>query len=264
MGLVVRQGVWVAVVLVVGGGAVLGMGVARGEGGDAGGGDAVKVLGERLGEMKDVRTLHARFVCEKDLALLETPLVSSGEVWIRRGGEGEKEGGAGSGAAVRFSTEKPYVSELILVEGKVYARSQHEESWSKSNQSSRPGLTAVMGQLGGWATGDAGKVSQMYSVALAAGKEAEIPAVPKEGGELHVEAGGGGKGVDVFVLTPTNEDLAKAVKKITLAVDRGTGGLEYISIETEQGDVTRYWFGDVERNGELPKDVFEAKEGEAR
>ncbi|HVX84872.1 MAG TPA: hypothetical protein VH253_08660 [Phycisphaerae bacterium] len=247
MGLVVRQGVWVVV-----GVAIWGMGVARGEsGGDRGG--SVKVLGERLGEMKDVRTVHARFVCEKQLKLLETPLVSSGEVWIRR--SGEKEGGA-----VRFSTEKPYVSELILVEGKVYARSQHEAGWTKSNQSSRPGLTAVMGELGGWATGDAGKVSQMYRVALAAGKEAEIPVVPKEGGDLHVVAGVGG-GVDTFVLTPTNEDLAKAVKKITLALDRGTGGLMYIAIETAQGDVTRYWFGDVERNGELPKGVFEAKEG---
>jgi outer membrane lipoprotein-sorting protein len=217
---------------------------------DTRGGDAEKELADRLAAMKDVRTIEASFVCEKRLALLETPLVSSGRVWIRRGGKSGEEG------AVRFSTEKPYISELILSGGKVFARSQHEEGWSKSNQSARPGLTAVMGELGGWSTGDAGKLAELYSVARS---DAAVPPPPASSGATMPAVTPAPAPVDTFLLTPTNKDLARAVKEITIALDRQTGGLAYIEIETQQGDQTRYWFSDVKRNAELPKGVFDAE-----
>jgi outer membrane lipoprotein-sorting protein len=198
---------------------------------------AAKELASHWDALKDVRTLSARFICEKNLADLETPLHSEGRVWIRKGENGRE-------GAVRFSTEKPYVSELILTDGKVYARSQHETEWTKTNQSSRPGLTAVMRQLGGWATGNASQIEDMYSVSRGDG----MPAMP--GAETPES------NADVFVLTPSNKDLAKSVKRITLAIDRTQHTLHYIEILTQQDDSTKYWFHDVKTNAELPLDVF--------
>ncbi len=212
----------------------------------AGGEGALKELADHWAGLKDVRTLEARFVCEKVLAALDTPLHSEGRLWIGKGGGGAKDEG---NAGVRFSTEKPYVSELILSGGKVFARSQHEAEWTKTNQAARPGLTAVMGQLGGWSTGDSSKIAEMYSVARSS---EPVPAVPLDGAEKTERA------ADVFILTPTNADLAKSVKSVTLALDRQTNFLRYIQILTQQDDVTRYWFLDVKGNAALPADVFKA------
>ncbi|HUO07458.1 MAG TPA: outer-membrane lipoprotein carrier protein LolA [Phycisphaerae bacterium] len=196
-----------------------------------------KELASHWGALKDVRTLSLRFFCEKDLAALETPLQSGGRVWIRKGENGQE-------GAVRFSTEMPYISELILTDGKVYARSQHETDWTKTNQSSRPGLTAVMRQLGGWATGNASAIEDMYSVSRGDG----VPAMP---GAKDPESN-----FDVFILTPSNKDLAKSVKRVTLGIDRTQHTLHYIEILTQQDDATKYWFFDVKANAELPPGVF--------
>ena len=55
------------------------------QGTQAGGKDALADLQACLETMKDVKTLQVGFVCEKRLAALETPLVSSGRLWIRKG-----------------------------------------------------------------------------------------------------------------------------------------------------------------------------------
>ncbi|MGN6370609.1 MAG: LolA family protein [Phycisphaerae bacterium] len=198
----------------------------------------MKSLSADWDALKDVKTLEAHFVCEKNLAALETPLHSEGRVWIRKG-EDAKEG------AVRFSTEKPYVSELILADGKVYARSQHETEWTKTGQASRPGLTAVMSQLGGWSTGNAAKISDMYTVS----RGSAVPPMPDA-------STAASPGVDVFILTTANKDLAKAVKQVTIAVDRAAHTLRFVEILTQQGDATRYWFYDVHTNVTLPADIF--------
>jgi outer membrane lipoprotein-sorting protein len=197
-------------------------------------------LTAHLAALKDTRTLNAQFICEKRLALLETPLLSSGQLWIKKGDP--KDG------AVRFSTQKPYTSELILIDGKVHVRSQHETDWSRTNQSSRPGLTAVMSQLGGWSTGDPGKLTEHYAIATSADPVPDLPAgAAKENNK---------PGADVYALTPTNKDLLKAVKKITLAIDQKSHHLLFIEILTQQDDVTRYWFFNVRTNADLPNDIF--------
>jgi outer membrane lipoprotein-sorting protein len=231
---------WLAVLLGMG----LLLGQSWGDGAVPAGGDAAKALAAQLGGLKDTQTLEAHFICEKKLALLDTPLLSRGELWIRRGDARTGEG------AVRFSTEKPYVSDLILVKGKVFVRSQHETEWTKTDQSGRPGLTAVMAQLGGWSTGEAGKAAQDYAVATSAAAMPEMPAGPAAA----TQAAKGES--EVFVLTPTNKDLAKAVKTVTVAIDRTSHHLLFIEILTAQDDATRYWFYDVKDNLSLPADVF--------
>jgi outer membrane lipoprotein-sorting protein len=199
--------------------------------------------------LKNLRTLTARFICEKDLAALDTPLHSEGRLWIGKGDAKSTDTG------IRFSTEKPYNSALLLTAGKIYARSQHETDWTKTNPSSRPGLTAVMGQLGGWSTGETSQIAAMYSVTKS---DAHIPAIPEilHGKSDQGSGAVGGGAVDVFVLTPTNPDLAKVVKTITLALDHQTNVLRYIEILTQQADATRYWFFDVKLNANLPPNIF--------
>ena len=131
---------------------------------------------------------------------------------------------------------------------------------------SRPGLTAVMGQLGGWSTGEIGKVMQEYSVVSSS---QTVPAIPAAAGAEPAEARKSEKTpVDVFVLTPTDKDLAKSVKQITLAIDRpapgGGGGhhLRFIEILTQQNDATRYWFYDVKDNAKLPADILTPTAGD--
>jgi hypothetical protein len=214
---------------------------------------AVKALDEHLTSLRGINTLEVQFACEKRLALLDSPLVSSGRLWIRGGHDG----------AVRFSTQKPYVSELILVDGKVHARSQHEITWTTTNQAARPGLTAVMLQLGGWSTGQGAGLTEMYAVTRAA-NTAKLPTPPEQAGKAGMAAGA--EPAELFVLTPVNKDLAIAVKRVTVAMVAGEGDkrisrLAFLEIVTAQDDVTRYWFFGGQVNAALPADVFKPAGG---
>jgi outer membrane lipoprotein-sorting protein len=209
-----------------------------------------KSLAAHLDALKDTRNLEARFICEKRLAALETPLVSRGRLWIRRADPHD-----GTGGAVRFSTDTPYVSELILAKDQVVARSQHETNWTRTNLPSRPGLTSVMAQLGNWSTGQVGRISEAYTVT--AGTDS-LPVPPAEADLPKQDA------ADLFVLTPTNKDLAKVLKQVTLATDHKSHHLQFIEILTQQDDATRYWFYDVKTNVDLPADVFTPTAGMVR
>jgi outer membrane lipoprotein-sorting protein len=212
--------------------------------------DAAQSLTAHLNALKDTTTLTAQFICQKKLAALETPLLSRGQLWIQKGDAKSTD------AAIRFSTEKPYTSELILTGGKVLARSQHETEWTKTNQSTRPGLTAVMSQLAGWSTGDPGKLTEMYdikhsSVTLSFEETTEIqrPGAATQRTEKHTDT-------DLYLLTPTNKDLIKAIKQITFAIDPKTHFLLMLEILTQQDDTTQYHFYNVEANKPLPENIF--------
>ncbi len=58
------------------------------------------------------------------------------------------------------------------------------------------------------------------------------------------------------MLTPTNKDLAVSVKRVEIAMDRGTSQLVFVEILTQQDDATRYWFFDVRVNEKIAGDVF--------
>jgi outer membrane lipoprotein-sorting protein len=209
--------------------------------------DGAAKFREQLAAMKDVRTLQSGFVCEKRVAGLDWPLVSGGRFWMRKG-DG-KVGGAGGGGGMRLVTERPYMSDLIFAGGKVFARSQHETEWSQTNQAVKPGLTTVLLQLGGWSMGDAGKSVEMYAVTARRG---DVPPCPGAD-EKQMRAA---KGAELFELTPVDKDLLVAVKRVTLALDTQTHGLTYVEIVTQQEDVVRYWFFEVQVNTAVAADVF--------
>jgi hypothetical protein len=87
---------------------------------------------------------------------LKAPLNSAGKLSLARDDRGR--------ISMRLTTFTPYVSDLILAEGKTRARSQHETEWTTSNQSSRPGHTAVVAMLGEWWMGEMGRTDEYFSV----------------------------------------------------------------------------------------------------
>ena len=207
-------------------------------------------LAAHFAGMRDIQTLQASFACEKQNSLLAKPLISHGRLWIRRGDIMK----AGAGA-IRFTTEQPNLSEFILADAKVYAHSERDKKWTRSDQKSRPGLPAVMEQLGSWSTGETNNVAELYSVAMGNAGVIEIPAAD---GFPAVKARGD---PEFFVLTPKNAELRKNVRQITLAIDKATHTLLSVEILAKQSDVTRYCFLDVRTNLELPKDVFKPVDG---
>lgn len=229
-------------------------------GAPAAGEPPVSELQAHLDALKNVKTLTASFICEKRLKLLDSPLVSSGQVSIRKAEDGNRPGraggggGRGGGGAVRFSTQRPYLSELILIDGKVHGRSQHETQWTTASQAARPGLSAVMVQLGGWSTGDAGTLADMYSLARAPSAVPPPPQGAVPGPRPAIKTGR--DGIDTYLLTPTHKDLAIAIKSIELAFDQASHQLLSIQITTAQDDVTRYWFFDVQLDPPLGPQVF--------
>jgi len=206
----------------------------------AGAATANAALDAHLKANAAIKTLQTDFVCRKDLAMLESPLVSRGTVTIAKP------------QSVRFSTLKPYVSELILNDGKVLQRSQHETAWTKSDPSARPGLNAIMGQLAGWSVGNAGKISEYYAVAWA---EKPLAASPDAGAKQAATS------AETFLLAPTNGDLQKVIKQLTLAFDPQTHHLLAVQFVTQQGDTTTYWFAAPTIDAALPADVFAPKAG---
>jgi hypothetical protein len=195
-------------------------------------------LAAHFAAMKNVSTLQARFDCQKRMKMLETPLVSSGTVRIA------KSRGA---VSVRFSTDLPYLSEVILRGGQVWMKSQHEAEWSKADQTGRPGLAAIMGQLANWSVGEAGALGDMYDVTSVS---SVVPARP-ESKDVKNDAV-----TDSFALAPKNKSMAQSLQQIRLVFDQKTHGLLYVEIRSTQGDVTQYWFYDVELDAKLGQDTF--------
>lgn len=194
--------------------------------------DATPAFVAHLSAGKDTKTLMAEFLCEKRIVGLDTPLLSQGAVRIARG-------------SVRYSTAQPYGSELILHQGKLYARTQHETAWYRSSQPDRPGLTAVMGHLAACAIGDGAKVTTFYTVKPASGPLPEVPA-----GVASLAS------CDVFVLEPKDVHLAKSLRQLRLVIDRAHR-VRLAEITTPPGDVTRYWLSHWQVNVSLPRDIFE-------
>ena len=223
-----------ALLLAIAGGAV--------KGDDARAGSAADALAAHLAFMKDIRAIETRFACEKRLEALESQLVSFGVIWI------------GRPDSVRFSTQKPYLSELILHDGKVLTRNQHEPKWSRANQSSRPGLAAVMGQLAAWSIGETASIARFYQVSEAAG---EVPAGPAGPDQPRTDAAPAKvEPVDLYLLKPVDKAVAEVIRGIQLGIGRESHALQYVLIITAQGDETRYWFRDVRLNADLPPRVF--------
>lgn len=205
---------------------------------------AAAALAAQFSARQEVTTIEADFICMRQLAGLDTTLVSCGKVAAQRA-EG-----------VRFSTLVPYRTELILRRGKVLAKSQHEEEWDVSNLSSRPGLTAVMGQIGNWLVGNGGGIEEMYQVSRPTAA-AQVPTPPADKLNEPSTEKGNAQAWERFKFTPTNKDLVKVVKAITLGFDRSSHQVVFVQVVTQQGDSTCYWFSNVRQNGTLSAETLE-------
>jgi hypothetical protein len=180
-------------------------------------------------------TLEASFRCEKRILSLDTPLRSAGQLIVAR---------HSGRISLRLSTESPYISELILADGKSRAHSQHESAWTTSDQSSRPGMAAVMVLIAGCCAGEPGNLPELFTVRAA--RDDELPSKPEAPTQTW------------FVLEPSNKDLALAVRQLKLGFSRTgpTPRLTDAIIETAQGDTTHYDFFNAKPNATLPADAF--------
>ncbi len=197
-------------------------------------------LAAQLGALHSIKTLQADFVCDKRIAALEQPLVSGGTITV-----------AGADQ-LRFSTLRPYVSEIILDHGKLLLKSEHETSWTRATSTGRPGLSAIMEQMAGWSLGDISKLDETYKVAGAAGS------IPKAPGDSAATQAAMAKvsSPAMFLLTPIKPELSKAVASLTLGVDPTTHYLLFLQLTTADQDVTRYWFYNIKTNAQLAPAIF--------
>jgi outer membrane lipoprotein-sorting protein len=201
---------------------------------------AEESLADNLQAMQQVKLLKTHFVCEKRVAALDTPLVSSGTIWI------------GRPDSVRFSTERPYLSELILNDGQVLSRNQHDEQWTKSPQANRPGLTAIMGQMTKWSMGETQNMRQAYTIDYA---DVAVPPPPSVGSEKS-EGGVAAGPSSCYLLKPRDKTVAEAIRDIVLVVDDESHYLRLVRIVSTQGDQTTYWFDRTQSDVKAPPDLF--------
>jgi len=198
--------------------------------------------------------LTAGFVRQHTLAHFDTPLLSSGTLWVASAREGGGE---------RIAVQWPYASDYVFLDGKTKARSQHESKWTLTDQSAKPGLTAMLVQMGAWSMGGVGR-ADLFSIKRGDGL---IPARP-QANELIVNPPAHG---DTFLLTAINKDLATSVKQVLLGFATGPakgadGGkrmlLQYLEIDTVPGDSVKYWFFEHDVATPLPPDVFDPEKSQ--
>jgi len=218
---------------------------------------AVALIARDLAPHANVQSIGVTFLCEKRLLNLDTPLQSSGHWWVERERPNDD---SIPDVTIRFSTESPYLSDLILIKHRAYSISQHEKKWTGSGQSSHPGLTAVMLDLSDLLAGHADHLHDLFTVSAA--PAAPLPAPAGKSAPLATPA-------DVFILTPVNKDLSAAVSSVAIALARpgqnatSSPPLIFAEITTAQGDITRYWFSHAQVDSPLPTDIFKPVERKA-
>src|SRR5438105_801295 len=82
---------------------------------------ALLALNNTFHPLQSINTLQTDFLCRKDLVDFDTPLLTSGTLIAARPD------------LYRFSTLKPYLSEIMQQGTKVFRKTQHETTWDKSD-----------------------------------------------------------------------------------------------------------------------------------
>ena len=199
------------------------------------------LLGAKIAAMRRVHTWRAAFVCEKKLAILRHPFVSSGVMAIARPDR------------VRFATLRPYVSCIILAGNHIFMRSQTSRHWRKAGLSRRQSLGYIMRQLALWSLGHARHIRRDYQVSLA---RTAWPSAPSNFHIQHARTERPSVAGTVFTLIPRSKVLAQAVRNIQLGFAPHSSKLAFIQIQAVKGDSTRYWLSRQEINPKLPRGYF--------
>ncbi len=204
-------------------------------------GNAAAHLRSKMIVMRKLHTWRAKFVCEKRLAVLRQPFISSGILAIGRPDN------------VRFATRKPYRSTVILTGNHIYLRSQTNRRWHKADPSRSKSLGFIMGQLAQWSLGHVGRLGKEYRISYAM---SALRIRPVTGPRRRSRPQKTAPTRIVFTLVPRRGILSKAIRNLQLGFARHSSRLVYIAIHQVTGDATVYWLYKQEKNPPLPANYF--------
>ncbi len=204
-------------------------------------GNAAARLRSKMIVMRKLHTWRAEFVCEKRLAVLRQPFISAGILAIGRPDN------------VRFATQKPYRSTVILTGNHIYLRSQTNRRWHKADPSRSKSLGFIMGQLAQWSLGHVGRLGKEYRISYAM---SALRIRPVTGPRRRSRPQKTAPTRIVFTLVPRRGILSKAIRNLQLGFARHSSRLVYIAIHQVTGDATVYWLYKQEKNPPLPANYF--------
>ncbi len=202
---------------------------------------AAALLRNKMIVMRKLHTWRAAFVCEKHLAVLQKPFISSGIMAIARPDK------------VRFATQKPYRSSVILTGSHIYLRSQTNHRWHKAGLSRSKSLGYIMGQLAQWSLGHVHRLGKEYRISYVIAAFPIRPATAPQHRTATQKATGK---CTLFTLVPRKGILSKAIRNLQLGFAWHSSRLVYISIHQVTGDATQYWLYKQEKNPPLPTNYF--------
>lgn len=203
--------------------------------------NAVARLGNKMTVMRKLHTWRAAFVCEKHLAVLRHPFISSGILAIARPD------------MVRFATQKPYRSSVILTADHIYLRGQTNHRWHKAKPSRGKSLGYIMAQLAQWSLGRVHDLGKDYRISFAI---SALPIRPAAGRQRRARSQKAADKCTLFKLVPRRGILARAIRNLQLGFAPHSSRLVYIAIQQVNGDATQYWLYKQEKNPPLPTNYF--------
>lgn len=184
-------------------------------------------------------TFHSTFLCEKRIANITTPLLSSGTLTAQ------------TPDSLRLSTARPYTSDIILHHQQILAKSQHESSWSYKYQPSLTGFIATLSHFGQLARGNLAPVLSLYTITPAPTfSPPPLPNSPPSSSPAAWHS---------YLLTPTDSHLSQYVKSIHISINPTTNSLQFYQLTTPQSDTLRYWLLTPTHPATLPNNTFAPK-----
>ena len=202
---------------------------------------AATALINKISAMRHVKSWRANFICEKRLAVLRHPFISSGVMAVARPDH------------VRFDTRTPYRSCVILSGNTVFLRGQTNRHWHAAGQGRAQAIGLIMDQMAAWALGRTGSLQRNYRIT---GKSAAEPSPPEAVGNNPAKKGTAVRMCTFFTLIPRHGLAGRAISRLTLGFLRHSARLAYFAIYQKNGDRQMYWIRAAEINPRLPANYF--------
>ncbi|MBI4879583.1 MAG: outer membrane lipoprotein carrier protein LolA [Planctomycetes bacterium] len=181
----------------------------------------LKKMAETLREMQ---TLRAEFVQERHIALFLAPLEAKGVCCFAKP------------ASLRWELTEPYVSILILKEGKVAKFDLVEGKLRRMSLGAEDLLREVLGQIVEWIKGDFSRARELYDLEFQKGEGFRV------------------------VMQPRSAELKKAITAVELTIDAATCRATKVVVREPGEDFLEIRFSKDEVNVRLDEKLFDLEE----
>ncbi len=174
--------------------------------------------------LREMQTLRAEFVQERHLALFVEPLEAKGVCAFAKP------------AKLRWEITAPYVSILILNEGKVAKFDLVEGELRRMSLGAEELLREVLGQIVEWIKGDCARARELYDLEFQRGEGFRI------------------------VMRPRSAELKKAITAVELSIDASTCRATKVVVREPGEDFLEIRFSQDEVNVRLDDQLFDLEE----